>query len=115
MEGKGQGKTGSGATLDIKVLAVQFDGHRGEVERTFQKVLGLVKPHVGKEIDVVVLPECALVGYTFAGKANVLPLAEVCCKGQQFEKAKELALLLKAYVVMGYIEKGAEGSPEDGR
>ena len=95
--------------LEITVLSLQIESVQGNVEQTFvQKVHPLIMEKVGKPVDVVVLPECALTGYDFPDKSQVLTLAEVSGKGPQYEYAKQIAVTLGAYVAMGYIEKHAD-------
>ena len=67
-----------------------------------------MEKHKGKEIDVIVMPECGLVGYTYKDKSLVEPQAEVCGQGFSFQMCSKLAQEFNAYVVMGYIEKGIE-------
>lgn len=93
--------------LSIKALCIQIDGLRGQVQQNFQhRVLPEVKKHLGKPIDIVVLPECALSGYDFPSKQDILPFAEECGKGPQFEACKTVATTLNAYTAMGYVERG---------
>jgi protein N-terminal amidase len=99
------------SALELSILCLQIESAYGKIDETFeQKVLPLITSHQGKPVDVVVLPECALTGYDFADKTQVLPLAEACGQGKQYEYAKQIALALNAYVAMGYIEK--ENDPE---
>jgi protein N-terminal amidase len=98
--------------LKISAVSIQIDGVRGQVEANFEaKVLPQLKKHEGKPIDIVVLPECALSGYSFKSKEEVMPISEVCGKGPQFRACKTVATTLNAYTVMGYIERG-EGAEE---
>lgn len=105
-----QGKT---KTIEISLLVVQFEGIRGDIDSTFsEKVWPLLNPLYEKKtpLDIIVLPECALTGYTFKERADMEGLAEVKGQGKQFEKAKEIAIKMNSYVAMGYIEKGPESA-----
>lgn len=98
----------SESNLTIKSLLVQYSPEHGNVQKSAEKVLGMLQEFEGKDIDVVVLPECALTGYCFKDRSQMQHLAEIKGSGEQFKTCVKIAKLLNAYVAMGYIERDSE-------
>lgn len=94
-----------GGELKICSLVVQYCPIRGDIKGSSEKVLNLLKQYEGKPIDIMVLPECALTGYSFPGRKDMEHMAEIKREGPQFEFVKRLALQFKCYVAMGYMER----------
>lgn len=96
--------------LEISTLAVQYCPVQGDIVASTEKVLSMINKYQGAAIDVVVLPECALTGYSFKDRQAMQHLAEVQGKGPQFEACRKIAKLLNSYVAMGYMERESEAS-----
>lgn len=99
--------------ISLKSLIVQYHPVKGDVSQSTAKVMSMVDDYIGKDIDIVVMPECALTGYSFKARQNMQHLAEIEGKGQQFAACTKIAKLLNAYLAMGYMERETEA--EDSR
>ena len=93
--------------LKLNILCIQMGGVRGDIENNYKSiVVPMLDSNNGKPIDIIVLPECSMVGYTFDHKKDVVQYGEVCGKGIQYDICKDISTRMNAYVAMGYIEKG---------
>jgi len=57
---------------DIHVAQIRFMPHKGEVRWNTDRLMGVLAQLAGRDVDVVVTPECLLDGYA-ATEASVTP------------------------------------------
>lgn len=86
------------------MLNFQVDSILGEPVKTLAKVEALLLPHISTPIDIIVLPECALIGYLFDDAETIFPLAE-SQDGWHFTQLSSIAKRFNSYVICGYCEK----------
>lgn len=71
--------------LNAKFLVYQMSPELKQVKKNMQKVeSGLEKYNKNDMIDVILLPEMALTGYTFASREDIRDMCEESGKGEQF-------------------------------
>lgn len=77
-----------------------------EVKKNMQRVeSGLMKYNKNDKIDVLMLPEMALTGYTFADRDDIRDVCEEADgTGRQFKFLSKIATKLGCYVFAGFPE-----------
>lgn len=81
-----------------------MDSILGKAEETLEKVQKLLSPMKSRPLDLIVLPECALIGYHFPNKSALFPLSE-SPDGWTFQQMSSIAKEFNSYVICGYVEK----------
>ena len=89
---------------------MQLSPVHGDVEASIARADALLAPlNEAAGVDVVVLPELAFTGYCFRDAAHIAPLAERVGAGRTHAWCAALAARLRATVVCGFVEAGADG------
>ncbi|CAD8053835.1 unnamed protein product [Paramecium primaurelia] len=91
-------------TLQVKVLIAQINNNYDFKANINRINISLQKYSSKDEIDILVFPEMALIGYYYPDKNAIKPYLEEYAKGPTYEFCKQLALKLKCYVACGYAE-----------
>ncbi|KAI9350982.1 carbon-nitrogen hydrolase [Pilaira anomala] len=89
----------------MKIACCQFDPIWSKVEKnmkTASEMLAIYKPN---DIDVLILPEMAFTGYVFKSLQEITPFLEDAETGPSVLWAKDQAVRLQCYVVVGYPQK----------
>lgn len=89
--------------MKLRVACVQFNPLLGKVEANISKIRSLLSS-VHKEIDLLVLPELAALGYNFQSPQEIEPYLETSGVGPSAFLAKELSLKFGCTTVIGYPE-----------
>lgn len=87
---------------------MQLEPVFGDIAASLARVDALLASASSGSLDIVVLPEMALTGYTFAGRDQVLALSELCGRGRTHAWAAGWATRLRAHVVVGYAERESD-------
>eukprot|EP01134_Creolimax_fragrantissima_P007341 CFRG7341T1 len=102
----------SGQKRWTKIACCQFSANLNDFEANVKRAERLIEKLVPGEIDMLLLPEMAFTGYSFAEAATVQSIAEDKDTGRTVRWAVEKAQMLHAYVVVGYprMEKNSDGA-----
>lgn len=98
--------------MPVRVAAVQFSPAFGQKQANLRRIVPLVVEAAQGGAKLVVLPELAVVGYSFMSKAAADEMAEYVTpkdgrSGQTVEVMSALAKKLGVVIVFGLIEKDA--------
>ena len=89
----------------LKVLCCQLDAKFKDPDYNIKRCqTSLLKYTKRDKIDVILLPELALVGYQFKNKSDIDPFCEECGKGKYFKFASQMSKILESYIMVGYPE-----------
>ncbi|CAG8720294.1 15485_t:CDS:2 [Cetraspora pellucida] len=86
----------------MKIACLQFNPIIGEVQTNQRRASEMLEKYQPGEIDILVLPEMAFTGYVFKDKEHIMPYLEDAETGTTVRWAKEQALRLQAFVMVGY-------------
>jgi predicted amidohydrolase len=87
----------------VKIAAVQMDPKLKKKEENLEKILLRAREAAGEGAELIVFPECALTGYVFNSRKEVLPYAETV-PGPTTERLVTLCNELGVYVIAGMLE-----------
>ncbi|HUT66942.1 MAG TPA: carbon-nitrogen hydrolase family protein [Dehalococcoidales bacterium] len=90
--------------LKIKIAAVQTNPILMNPPKNLEKIISALKEAAEMQANLIVFPECSLSGYIFHSRDEALPFAETI-PGPATEKLVPLCKKLKAYVILGLLEK----------
>jgi predicted amidohydrolase len=98
--------------MPVRVAAVQFSPAFGQKEANLRRLAPLVIQAAEGGAKLIVLPELAVVGYSFMSKAEADKVAEYVTpkdgrSGRTFEVMAALAKKLGVVIVFGLVEKDA--------
>jgi protein N-terminal amidase len=91
----------------MRIAVLQYVPLLGQVERNKETCRRLLQPllHKKAHLDLLVLPELALSGYSHPSLEAINPFLETQSKGPTRHFATELAQSFSAHVVIGYPER----------
>ncbi|EAR85279.1 carbon-nitrogen family hydrolase (macronuclear) [Tetrahymena thermophila SB210] len=91
--------------LQLKALIYQINPNYKQIKQNIQKVeSALMKYNKNDKIDIFMLPEMALTGYTFKDRDDIRDYCEESGKGKQFTFFSKIATKLGCYVFAGFPE-----------
>jgi predicted amidohydrolase len=88
----------------IEIAAVQMKLKIKENSANLETIVERMHTAAGSGAKLIVFPECALTGYVFTSRKEVIPYAETI-PGTSTRRIEESCHELKIYVVFGLIEK----------
>lgn len=91
----------------IYVAAVQMEPKLGDVPRNRAAMLAHVRETAEKGARLVVFPECALTGYSFASKQEAMEIAETI-PGPSTKLFADDCAWLKTHVIFGLLERDGD-------
>jgi predicted amidohydrolase len=91
----------------MQVAVAQIDPQLGELERNLATCVARMEEAAAAGAELIVLPECAIPGYMFAGTDEALPYAEEI-PGPSTEALEHEAARLGLYVVCGLLERDGD-------
>ena len=91
----------------VKVAAVQMNPTITKNKENLDKVLRETKAAAQNGADLIVFPECALTGYVFSSREEVMPFAE-SIPGTSTDRLAASCKELGVHVVVGLLEKDAD-------
>jgi protein N-terminal amidase len=91
----------------MRIACVQLDSKLGQFDMNVATVERLLhrRRHELNHLDLLVLPELALIGYCFRDRAEIEPFAETRTDGPTIEWLRKLAVRLDCTVACGFAEK----------
>ncbi|KAI7870256.1 carbon-nitrogen hydrolase [Spinellus fusiger] len=92
----------------MKLACCQFKPQWGARKENMTLADSLLDSYKPGDIDVLVLPEMAFTGYVFMSLEEVMPYLETATTSPTIEWAKQQALRLQCYVLVGYPEVAQE-------
>ncbi|KNC87395.1 hypothetical protein SARC_00487 [Sphaeroforma arctica JP610] len=95
----------------VRIACCQFSAALGAYERNVSRAETLMQNLHPEDVDMLLLPEMAFTGYSFTEASQVHALAEDKNSGRTVQWAKQQAVRLNAYVIVGYprVEVSADG------
>jgi len=94
-------------TDKVRIAAVQIDPKIGANAENLDKILRFARTAAAGGAHLIVFPECALCGYMFTSRAEVLPFAETV-PGPATEAVAGFCRETGSHVVFGLLEKDGQ-------
>jgi predicted amidohydrolase len=88
----------------VKIAAVQIDLQIMNIKDNLNKISRHIQTTAQNGANLIVFPECALTGYMFVSREEVLPYAE-SVPGPSTQKLTQICHEQNAYTVVGMLEK----------
>lgn len=93
--------------MKVSIACIQLNSALGNVEGNIRKVQRLVSK-IKHEIDILILPECAITGYNFKTRHEMEPYLSEIGNGPSVSLATELSRRFRCHTIIGYPEKFKE-------
>lgn len=97
---------------DVRVASVQFQHCPGDKEANLAKIAAFAESAAGKDVEMLIFPECCITGYWFLRKLTreqLIALAEPVFDGPSSQKVSTLAKQHNMTIGAGLVEIDADG------
>jgi len=88
---------------EIRIAGVQFPPKKLKVEENLSTIVGYIEELAGKNVQLIIFPECSLTGYAL-DKSEVKEVAEAT-PGPSTETIQEACRKHSVYAIIGLVEK----------